>query len=280
MIDLILSGQELMPRTAPKSVATDSIGQVSVNFERGEDWAEYLLTVQFTTGGKTYSTYLGEMNSCYIPIETAPPSLEISVFGVKGNTRRNVTKPIILSVVKSGYNPNGETPMPPTSDLYNQLIVSVEEAREAAEAAADGAGNSATAAYESAQSAKDFADEAANFAKEASSATMNPPIIIDGTWHVWIQGAGYVDTGISAHGLPGKDGKDGAKGEPGAKGEKGDPGERGPQGIPGESGQNGADGYTPQKGVDYWTDADTAEIQEYIDAAISNGLGVIENGSY
>lgn len=63
----------------------------------------------------------------------------------------------------------------------------------------------------------------------------------------------------------------------GAKGDKGDKGERGIQGLKGEKGdtgakgENGKDGYTPQRGVDYWTDADKAEIKQYVDEAILGG---------
>lgn len=81
------------------------------------------------------------------------------------------------------------------------------------------------------------------------------------------------------------------------KGAQGDMGIRGPQGIPGAMGETGApgkdgnvsfndlseeqkaslkgdpgdDGYTPVKGVDYWTDADIAEIKNYVDEAILGG---------
>lgn len=37
------------------------------------------------------------------------------------------------------------------------------------------------------------------------------------------------------------------------------------------NGEDGAPGYTPQKGVDYWTDADKAEVKQYVDDAILNG---------
>lgn len=42
-------------------------------------------------------------------------------------------------------------------------------------------------------------------------------------------------------------------------------------GQQGEPGNDGEDGYTPQKGVDYWTDADKAEIKNYVDEQILNG---------
>ena len=36
-------------------------------------------------------------------------------------------------------------------------------------------------------------------------------------------------------------------------------------------GMPGSDGYTPLRGVDYWTEADKAEIREYVDNTILNG---------
>ena len=53
-----------------------------------------------------------------------------------------------------------------------------------------------------------------------------------------------------------------------APGQQGEPGKDGEDGI---DGIDGEDGYTPQKGVDYWTDADKAEIKNYVDDAILNG---------
>ena len=54
-------------------------------------------------------------------------------------------------------------------------------------------------------------------------------------------------------------------GPPGAPGEKGD------SGSAGHDGKDGADGKTPVRGVDYWTDADKAEICDYVNTAILGG---------
>lgn len=56
---------------------------------------------------------------------------------------------------------------------------------------------------------------------------------------------------------------------------KGDKGDTGPQGPQGEQGPKGADGYTPVRGTDYWTSADIAEIQSYINSAVSASIGEI-----
>lgn len=62
--------------------------------------------------------------------------------------------------------------------------------------------------------------------------------------------------------LKGPQGERGATGSTGAQGPKGDTGAQGPK---------GADGKTPVKGTDYWTEADKAEIKNYVDDAILNG---------
>lgn len=73
-------------------------------------------------------------------------------------------------------------------------------------------------------------------------------------------------------------GPQGEQGPQGAKGDKGDTGIQGPAGPQGEKGDTGeqgpagADGYTPARGVDYWTEADQAEIREYVDEQIGEAV--------
>ena len=80
-----------------------------------------------------------------------------------------------------------------------------------------------------------------------------------------------IDTRWSSAVMMTTGGSKGDPGEKGEKGEKGDPGEKGEPGEPGIPGEDGADGYTPERGIDYWTDADKAEIKNYVDEAILNG---------
>ncbi len=49
-------------------------------------------------------------------------------------------------------------------------------------------------------------------------------------------------------------------------------GKAGKDGQDGAPGQNGSPGYTPQRGTDYWTDADKAEIEEYVDTAVDEAV--------
>ena len=102
------------------------------------------------------------------------------------------------------------------------------------------------------------------------------PVIEEGHWYIWQDGE-YVDTGVSAEGLPGEKGD---KGDPGSPGSPGSPGKDGEDGhtpviTASKSGKvttiyvdgtaiatinDGQDGYTPVRGTDYWTAEDKAEI--------------------
>ena len=83
-----------------------------------------------------------------------------------------------------------------------------------------------------------------------------------------------------------KNGSKGSKGDQGIQGEKGETGATGAAGAKGDKGDTGAtgatgaDGYTPVRGTDYWTEADKAEIQEYIDNAIRAADIVYEETLY
>ena len=88
------------------------------------------------------------------------------------------------------------------------------------------------------------------------------------------------DTGATGpqgpKGDTGAQGPQGIQGNPGATGPQGPKGDTGSQGIQGEVGPKGDDGYTPVRGTDYWTDADKAEIEEYIDQAIADREAPVE----
>lgn len=205
MIKLSLSGQTLRWKTAPVQIAADSVEQVAVEFVRGEDWREMLLTAQFTSGGKTYSVYLGEENRCFLPPQIVPGELSVSVFGVSGETKRSVTKPLITEVVKSGYVKDGETPLPPAPDLYNQIAERVSAAE---------------------RLTAEHAEASEKSAVRAETAVLNPPEIRDGTWWIYDSENGYTDSGFTA------------------MGEKGDKGDIGMSGADGKTPVKGVDYFT------------------------------------
>ena len=90
---------------------------------------------------------------------------------------------------------------------------------------------------------------------EILSESTKPPVIRDGNWFTYdTTTKDYIDTGISATGPAGQDGKNGVDGQPGERGPAGEPGEIG------ERGPAGQDGHTPIRGTDYWTAEDQSAI--------------------
>ena len=121
-----------------------------------------------------------------------------------------------------------------------------------------------------------------------------PYIGENGTWLLYdINSKSYVDSGVYAKGIDGKDGYtpqkgvdyfdgkdgytpqkgvdyfDGKDGQPFRYEDftkeqlaslKGDKGDKGDQGERGTDGKTGADGYTPIRGIDYWSEEDKEEI--------------------
>lgn len=122
MITFKLSGQRIYTFGCIETIATDSVNQVKIEFERGEDWQNLDLTAQFTRGEKTYNVHLGQESTCSLPAEIGEGELLVSAFAVDGDIRRNTAVPFKVQVKKSGFVGDGETPIPPTPDLYQQII--------------------------------------------------------------------------------------------------------------------------------------------------------------
>lgn len=128
MITLKLSGQRIYHLGYIDPVATDSINQVEFEFMRGEEWENLDLTAQFTQGENTLNVHLGDKNTCSLPSEIREGELLVSAFAVNGNVRRNTALPLKIEVKKSGFVGDGETPIPPTPDLYQQIIAEMKKA--------------------------------------------------------------------------------------------------------------------------------------------------------
>ena len=225
MLKFLVKGQkiELLEREV---VAEEQIAFSSICFVFSDNWKGLDKTVQFTQKDSIYHVHLGRdiIAHCFVPAELQQGLVQISVFGyaIDGAVRAT-TVPIDMRIHKSGFSESGSTPVPPTPDLYVQLLQQLEEKAAALENGKDGA------------SAYDLA------VQHGFSGT-------EEQWLASLQGA-KGDTGdTGAQGLQGDKGDKGDKGDPGVQGlpgEKGDRGETGAQGEKGEKGDAGADGFSP-----------------------------------
>lgn len=299
-IQFSVKGQEIYSYSNQLPLVADlSIGFVKVKFNFSSDWSYLEKVAQFTQGGTTYNQVLIN-DECIIPNEIQAGEFFISVFGTDSSGIRGTTALIKMSMLKSGFTSSSQDPIPPTPDLYAQLLDNIHKAE---------------------QSVEENAEQVKKDREVVEEVSITPPNIgTNGNWYVFVDGT-YTDSGVPAtgpQGLKGEKGEKGDKGENGEKGLKGDKGDKGdpgpqgeqgpqgpaggigpqgpkgdtgpqgpagpqgekgpagaqgPQGEQGPQGPAGADGHSPVRGIDYWTAYDQASIVSAVLAALPTWSG-------
>ena len=268
-------------------IASDQIAFVSVKFVFDGAWKTLHKVVQFTQCEETYNLVLGiDGTTCLLPAELHPGAVKMSLFGYDAEsdtTVRATTVPVTLHIRPSGFVADGDTPIPPTPDLYTQLLKKLDEKAAGLQNGKDGFSPKVRAEQMKSGVVITIVD-----ADGETSATLhngaNGEKGTDGksAYQIAVE-QGYQgsesDWLSSLKGDKGEKGNTGAKGNPGQdgaegksayaiavehgyedseekwllslKGEKGDPGDRGLQGVPGEKGEkgdtgaDGKDGFSP-----------------------------------
>ena len=129
MLKFCIYGQkmELINR---QTIADQQICFVDMCFLFSPDWEQLDKTAQFSQGEKTYNVHLGTDNVCHclLPAELQTGCVSVSVFGyaVDGSVRAT-TVPLGIGIKRSGFRGDGETPIPPTPDLYAQLLDAIDK---------------------------------------------------------------------------------------------------------------------------------------------------------
>ena len=200
-------------------VADQQLNFVDMCFLFSADWDDLDKTAQFVQEDKTYHVHLGSDTVCHcmLPAEIKTGCVSISIFGyaVDGSVR-GTTVPICLSIKRAGFKGDGETPIPPTPDLYAQLLEKIDKKIASLHDGKDGADG---------KSAYQIAVEAG----------------YTGTETEWL---------ASLKGEKGDTGEAGASGEKGEKGDRGEKGDTGAVGKDGTDGKDGADGFSPSAKVE------------------------------
>jgi hypothetical protein len=208
-------------------LADGQIAFVSFRFVFDNEWEGLYKVVQFMQDENTYNISLGvDGYSCKMPSELQAGCAEMSLFGYVPDDEtalRATTAPIKLRIEQSGFSSSGSEVVPPTPDLYQQLIAKIDEKIASVHDGADGA------------SAYEIAVENGYTGTEAE-------------WLSSLKGekgdAG--EQGIQGiQGEKGDTGEQGLQGIQGEKGEKGDTGAAGKDGMNGTDGRDGANGFSP-----------------------------------
>ena len=281
MIKFLVKGQNI-ETLEHEVIAADQIAFVKIHFVFDNNWKPMHKVVQFTQDEITYNRVLGTENtSCFLPAELTAGTVKMSLFGYDAEATETVRATTIvktLHIRPSGFEGENSN-VPPTPDLYQQLLQKISEK-----------GKDGKSAYEIAAE-HGFVGTETEWLESLKG--------VDGKDGV--NGKNGCDGRNGVDGLPGKDGKDGADGVPGHNGADGKNGVDGINGSDGKSayiiavehgfsgtenewlqslkGADGKDGITPDMS-DYATKADIANLQEKIRqiSGISY-ISVFENGS-
>lgn len=225
-------------------IASDQIAFVSVKFVFDGAWKTLHKVVQFTQCEETYNLVLGiDGTTCLLPAELHPGAVKMSLFGYDAEsdtTLRATTVPVTLHIRPSGFVADGDTPIPPTLDLYTQLLKKLDEKAAGLQNGKDG------------------------FSPKVKAEQMEFGVVItivdaDGETSAMLHHGANGEKGTdgkSAYQIAVEQGYQGSESDwlsslKGNKGEKGDPGNRGLQGVPGEKGEKGdagvagKDGFSP-----------------------------------
>ncbi len=113
-------------------LADHQIQYVQFKFVFDGDWKRFHKVVQFSQCDETYNIVLGaDGTSLYLPAELHVGAAKMSVFGYdteSETTVRATTVPVTLNIRPSGFVGDDDPPIPPTPDLYAQLLKKIEEA--------------------------------------------------------------------------------------------------------------------------------------------------------
>ena len=272
MIKFLVKGQNI-ETLEHEIIAADQVSFVKIHFVFDNNWKPLHKVVQFTQDEITYNRVLGtEDTSCFLPAELTPGTVKMSLFGYDAEATETVRATTIvktLHIKPSGFEGENSN-VPPTPDLYQQLLQKISEK-----------GKDGKSAYEIAVE-HGFTGTENEWLQSLKGADGK-----DG-----VNGKDGCDGRNGVDGLPGKDGKSGADGLPGRDGIDGTDGksayiiavEHGFTGTENEwlqslKGADGKDGITPDMS-EYATKADIADLQEQIRqiSGISY-ISVFESGS-
>ena len=242
MIKFLVKGQNI-ETLEHEVIAADQIAFVKIYFVFDNNWKPLHKVVQFTQDEITYNRVFGTENtSCFLPAELTAGTVKMSLFGYDAEATETVRATTIvktLHIRPSGFEGENSN-VPPTPDLYQQLLQKISEKGK------DG------------KSAFEIAIEHGFVGTEAE----------------WLKSLKGVDGKDGVNGKDGCDGRNGADGLPGRDGIDGKSAyiiavEHGFTGTENEwlqslKGSDGKDGITPDMS-NYATKADIAELQKQIE---------------
>ena len=153
---LLIEGQKISSFDSPPiRLVAGSSEFVPIELQCSSEWDGLLVTVQFIQQGKTISKYIGEARTLNVPADISAGWLMITCFGAKTDTEVfGTVNGYETEVYPAGLSSTKQEPIPPTPNLYNQLVTEVKKYADEAQESAD----KVEEAQQTAQEAKNLAD--------------------------------------------------------------------------------------------------------------------------
>ena len=130
MIKFLVKGQNI-ETLEHEVIASDQISFVKIHFAFDNNWKALHKVVQFSQEENTYSRVLGvDETSCFLPSELEVGAVKMSLFGYDANSAETVRATTIIKMLNirpSGFDSESGSPIPPTPDLYQQLLQKISE---------------------------------------------------------------------------------------------------------------------------------------------------------
>ena len=300
MIKFLVKGQNI-ETLEHEVIAADQIAFVKIHFVFDNSWKPLHKVVQFTQDEFTYNRVLGfGETSCHLPAELAAGAVKMSLFGYDAESSETVRATTVvktLHIRPSGFDGESSN-VPPTPDLYQQLLQKISEkgadGKSAFEIAVENGFIGTEAEWLESLKGKDGKDgvdgkngqdgkDGIDGKSAYEIAIANGYFGTESEWLESLKGKNGID------GQPGKDGIDGTNGQDGKDGIDGTPGtdgksayiiavehgftgtetewleslkgKDGTDGQPGKDGVDGKDGVTPDMS-DYPNKADFEALQQ------------------
>ena len=300
MIKFLVKGQNI-ETLEHEVIAADQIAFVKIHFVFDNSWKPLHKVVQFTQDEFTYNRVLGfDETSCHLPAELAAGAVKMSLFGYDAESSETVRATTVVKTLhfrRSGFDGESSN-VPPTPDLYQQLLQKISEkgadGKSAFEIAVENGFIGTEAEWLESLKGKDGKDgvdgkngqdgkDGIDGKSAYEIAIANGYFGTESEWLESLKGKNGID------GQPGKDGIDGTNGQDGKDGIDGTPGtdgksayiiavehgftgtetewleslkgKDGTDGQPGKDGVDGKDGVTPDMS-DYPNKADFEALQQ------------------
>lgn len=132
MNKVCVKGQRIYFYRHPEPIPKSQVNFSRIEFDMDETWSSFLSVVaQFIQRGEPKNVQVKD-GYCFVPPELEVGDFELCLRGDDGESVVASVNRLTLEVCE-GFDPSGETPLPPSPDLYTQLVKEIDSGKKIAQ---------------------------------------------------------------------------------------------------------------------------------------------------